>query len=149
MELLFHDLQDLHGAGLDTNAAGNALGSGILGLHDHNMHGAGLDTLTAAHALLLIDHVHTGLRILGDGLMLTGAHALAALDAHIRLRGIALGNDADAAEVLIKFFVEGFGAGLHALQTSHTLSALFNSEFLHGGKLSFIFFVAIIIHPKD
>ena len=129
--LLFDDFQNLHGAGLDTDTAGDALGSGILGLHDHNLHGAGLDTLTATDALLLVDHVHTGLGVLGDGFMLAGAHALAALDAHIGLGTGALSHDLDAAQIGIKFLIKCHGAGADALQTCHTFSILLNNELLH------------------
>ena len=131
MSLLFHDLQDLHGAGLDADAAGDALGSGILGLQDHDLHGAGLHTLAAGNALFLVDHVNAGLGVLGDGLVLTGAHALAALDADVGLGSIALGNDADAAEILIKLLIECFGAGLNALQAGHTFGIFLNNELLH------------------
>ena len=47
-KLLLNDLQDLHGASLDTDTAGDALGSRILRLENHNLHGANLDTLAAA-----------------------------------------------------------------------------------------------------
>ena len=128
-KLLFHDFQDLHGASLDTDSAGDALGGGIL--QDHDLHGAGLDTLAAANALLLVDHVHTGLGVLSDGLMLASLHALAALDADVGLGGSALGHDLDAAEILVKLLIESGGAGTDALQASHTFCALFNSELFH------------------
>ena len=140
-KLLLYDFQQFHGAGLDTDAAGNALGSGILGLQDHDLHGAGLDTLAAADALLLVDHVNTGLGILGNGFVLAGTHALAALDADIGLCSIALCNDADAGKVFVKILIECFGAGLDTLQASHTLSVLFNSELLHKGILSFVIYL--------
>ena len=96
-ELLFDDLQQFHGASLDTNAAGDALGHRIAFPMNHNLHGAYLNTLAAANALLLVDHVHAGLGVLGDGFMLTGTHALAALDAHIGLCNAGLVDHLDAA----------------------------------------------------
>ena len=129
MYLLFYDLQHFHGAGLDTDAAGDALGSGVLQAHD--LHGADLHALAAADALLLVDHVHAGLGVLGDGLVLAGAHALAALDANVGLGSIALSNDLDAGQVGIKFLIESLGAGLDALQAGHTFSGFINSELLH------------------
>ena len=129
--LLFHDLQDLHGTSLDTDATGNTLGNRSLFLMYHDLHGAGLDTLAAADALLLVDHVHTGLGILGDGFLLTGAHALAALDADIGLCTGALSHDLDAAQIGIKFLIKCHGAGADALQTCHTFSILLNNELLH------------------
>ena len=95
--LLFNDLQDLHGAGLDADATGDTLGSGALRLQDHNVHGTSLNTGAAADTQLLVDHVHTGLGVLGNGTMLAGAHALTTLNTHIGLGGIALSNNADAA----------------------------------------------------
>ena len=145
-ELLFHDLQDLHGASLDADAAGNALGSGIFGLENHDMHGAGFDALAAADTLLLVDHVNAGLGILSDCIMFAGTHALAALDADIGLGLVALGNDLDAGQCDIKFLVEGFGAGLHTLQTCHTFGTLFNSELLHSRELSFIIIIASLLY---
>ena len=129
--LLFNDLQDLHGASLNADTAGDALGSGIAFLQDHDLHGANLNTLAAADALLLVDHVNAGLGILGDCLMLADLHALTALDADIGLCSIALGDDLDAGQIRIKLLVESFGTSLNALQTSHTLGTLFNSELLH------------------
>ena len=136
--LLFHDLQDFHGASLDTDAAGDALGSRTLILHDHNLHGAGLDALAAANALLLVDHVDTGLGVLGDGLMLTGAHALTTLDADVGLGNASLLNNLNAAEGHIIFLIECLGAGLNALQASHTDFVFLNSELLHKKGHSFI-----------
>ena len=145
--LLFDDFQDLHGAGLDTDAAGDALGSGTLFLHDHNLHGADLDTLAAADTLLLVDHVNTGLGVLGDGLVLTDLHALAALDTYIGLCAGTLGNNLNAGIDGIGLFVECLGTSLHTLQTSHTFATFFNSELLHKRTLLYILFIDIsIIH---
>ena len=66
MNLLLDDLQDLHGAGLDADATGDALGSGAILIGDDQVEGAGLSALAAAGAELLVDHVHAGLGILGD-----------------------------------------------------------------------------------
>ena len=131
MKLLFHDLQDLHGACLCADAAGNTLGCRALTLHNHNLHGASLDTLTTADTQLLVDHVDTGLGILSDRTMLTGSHALAALDAGIGLCAGTLCNDLNAGQIGIKFLVESGGASLNTLQASHTFSTLIDNELLH------------------
>ena len=147
ISLLFDDLQDLHGASLDTDAAGDALGSGALGLHDHNLHGAGFDTLAAANTLLLVDHVNAGLGVLGDGLVFTDLHALAALDADIGLGSTVLLNDVDAAQSHIVNLIKSLGTGLDTLQASHAFCALLNSELLHKRTLLYILFIyASIIH---
>ena len=129
--LLLDDLQDLHGAGLDTDAAGDALGSGILGLQNHDLHGADLNTLAAGNAQLLVNHVDTGLGILSDGTLLTDLCTLAALNAGHGLGTAALGNDLDAAEIGIKFLVESGGTCIDALQASHAFGTLLNHELLH------------------
>ena len=129
--LLFDDLQDLHGASLDTDAAGNALGDRVAFLVDHNLHGANLDALAALDAQLLVDHVNASLGILSDSASLTDLHALATLDADIGLCSIALCNDLDSGQIGVKLLVECFGASLLALQASHTFGTLFNSELLH------------------
>ena len=75
----------------------------------HDLHGANLDTLATADALLLVDHEHTGLGVLSNGLMLAGAHALAALNADIGLScAILTGNDTNAGQILIEFLIKGF-----------------------------------------
>ena len=143
--LFFHNLQDFHGTGFDADSAGDAFGGGVLGLEHHDLHGAGFHALAAADALLLVDHVHTGLGILGDGLMFAGTHTLSALDAGLGLGSGTLCNDADAGQGLIKLLVEGFRAGADTLQARHTLRTFFYSELFHGGKLSFTDFVLSII----
>ena len=112
----------------------------------HDLRGADLHALAAADGLLLVDHVHAGLGVLGDGLMLTSLHALAALDADIGLGSVALGNDTDAAEILIKLLIEGGGASLDALQASHAFCAFFNSELLHKRTLLYRYIYIDIIH---
>ena len=135
IRLLLDDLQDLHGAGLGADAAGDALGGGsILVLHDQT-EGASLGALAAAGAELLVDHVHAGLGVLGDGALLAGTHALAALHTGIHLDGAVLFNDLDAGLIGIEFLVESVGASTDALQTSHTSFALLNSQFFHGNTL--------------
>ena len=129
--LLFDDLQDLHGASLNTDAAGDALGGGAIFGSDHDLHGASLDTLTTANTQLLVDHVDTGLGILGDCTVLTSSHALAALDAGIGLCAGTLCNDLDAGQIGVKLLVESGGASLNALQASHALSGLIDNELLH------------------
>ena len=147
--LLFDDLQDVHGASLDTDATGDALGSRILGLEDHDLSGADLNALATGNTLLLVDHVHAGLGILSDSLMLTDLSALAALNADHGLGAGALSNDLDAGQIRMEFFIERSGAGLDALQTSHTLCTLFNNELLHTNEIPFISLCdELIIHTK-
>ena len=129
--LLLDDLQNFHGAGLDTDAAGDALGSGILGLEDHDLGGADLDALAAGNALLLVDHVHAGLGILSNRLMFTDLSALTALDADHGLGTLTLSNHLDAGQVLMELFIESSGAGTDALQACHALGILLNSKLLH------------------
>ena len=137
--LLFDDLQDLHGAGLDADAAGDALGDGCAFLLGHDLEGAGFLALAATNAELLVDHVHAGLGILGNSLMLADLHALAALNADIGLGSVALGNDLDAGQVGIKLLVESLGASLDTLQASHTFRIFLNNELLHKRTLLCIF----------
>ena len=141
--LLFHDLQHFHRAGLDADTAGDALRNRITFLVDHDLHGASCHTSTAANTQLLVDHVYAGLGVLGDGTMLTGFHTFTALDADHRLRAGPLGNDLDAAQILIKFLIKRFRAGRNTLQTSHTLYIFLNSELLHGKELSFFFIYVV------
>ena len=131
MQLLFDDLQDFHGAGLDTDAAGDALGGGAVLGHDHDLHGADLHALAAGNTLLLVDHVNAGLGVLSDGLVFTDLHALTALDADIGLGSTVLLNDVDAAQSHIIYLIKSFGTSLDALQAGHAFCALFNSELLH------------------
>ena len=130
-KLLFHDLQNFHGAGLDADTASDALGSRGFGLHDHDLHGAGRYALAAADAELLVDHVHAGLGILGDGTVLTSLHALTALDAGHGLGTGTLGNHLDAGQILMELLVESGRAGTDALQAGHAFDILFNSKLLH------------------
>ena len=96
MKLLFNDFQQLHWASFDTNTAGDALGGRIFGLQNHDLHGTGFHALAAADAVLLVDHVHTGLGILGDGIMLTDLGAFTALDAGHGLCTSSLCNNLNA-----------------------------------------------------
>ena len=136
--LLLHDLQDLHGAGLDTDAAGDALGNGIAFLLDHDLGGADFLALAAANAQLLVDHVHAGLGILGDSAVLTDLHALTALDAGHGLGTGTLSHDLDAAQVGMKLLVECLGASLNALKAGHTFGIFLNSQLFHNGGFSFL-----------
>ena len=131
MTLFFDDLQQFHGANLNTDTAGDALGNGIAFLMNHNLHGAHFNTLAAANALLLVDHVHAGLGILSNSLMFADLHALAALNANIGLGTVTLGDDLKAGIVLMEFLVESLGTSTDALQASHTFHILFNSKLLH------------------
>ena len=147
--LLFDDLQNIHGAGLDTDTAGDALGSRAFGLQNHDLHGAHFHALTAGNALLLIDHVDAGLRILSDGLMLTDLHALAALNAGHGLGTVALGNDLDAGIIGMEFLVECLGAGLNALQACHTFHILLCNELFHNGGFSFFIYLQVYYTGKN
>ena len=131
VELLLDDFQNLHGASLDTDAASNALGSGVAFLQNHDLGGANFHTLATGNTLLLVDHVNTGLGILGNGLVFADLHALAALDADVGLCCIALCDDADAGQILVKLLIECLGASLNALQASHALLALLDSQLFH------------------
>ena len=123
--LLFNDLQNFHGACLNTDTAGDALGNRIVSFVDHNLHGADLHALAAAVAQLLVDHVDAGLGILGDSAGLADLHALAALDADIGLGSTVLaGDDLDAGLGHIIDLIESFGAGPDTLQTGHTFHIL-------------------------
>ena len=139
MNLLLDDLQHFHGAGLYTDAAGDALGHGILGLVNHDLHGANLDALTATNAVLFADHVDTGLGILGNGIVLTDLHALATLNADVGLGTAGLtGNDLDAGIIGMELLVESLRASLNALQTSHTFHIFLYSKLLHNKGFSFM-----------
>ena len=129
--LLFHDLQDLHGACLDTNATSDALGGGtVFGSH-HDLHGANLNTLAAGGAELLVDHVNTGLGILSDCTSLTDLSALTTLNADHGLCLTLLVNDLDAGQILMELLIESGGTCVNTLQACHALAALFNTKLLH------------------
>ena len=83
IRLLLDDLQDLHGAGLDADAAGDALGSRSVLVLDDQAEGACLGALAAAGAELLADHVNAGLGVLGDGTVGAGLGAQTALGADL------------------------------------------------------------------
>ena len=129
--LLFYDFQNFHGASLDTNAAGNALGGRtVFGSH-HNLHGANLNALTAGGAELLIDHVDTGLSVLSDSTSLTDLRALATLDADHRLCLALLLHDLDAGQILMELLIKSSGTSIDTLQASHALCTLLNNKLLH------------------
>ena len=138
-ELFFDDFQHTHGAGLDADPAGNALGSGVFGFQNQHLHGAGFHTLAAADAVLLVDHINAGLGILGNGIMLAGSHALAVLDAGVGLCAGALGNNFNAAQVLMKFLVEGFGTCADTFQAGHALYVFLHRELFHGKMNPFMY----------
>ena len=146
--LLFHDLQDLHGTGLDADAAGDTLGGGSAFRSNHDLHGADLCALAAGGAELLVDHVHAGLGILRDGTGFANLGALSALDAGHGFGAVTLRHDADTGKIFIKGLVESGGAGADALQASHALRTLLNSQLLHSKQtLSFRNVTAIIQQP--
>ena len=134
VNLLFHDLQNFHGAGFDTDAAGDALGSGLAVIClDQDMEGADLLAFAAAHAELLVDHVDA-LCVLRDGAVLTDGGTLAALHADHRL-GCALKiHDLDAGLIRIKLLIKCVGTGANALQTGHAGRTLLDRKFLHGNS---------------
>ena len=143
--LLLDDLQDLHGAGLDTDAAGDALGSGgTLAVGDNQTEGAGLGALAAAGAQLLADHVHAGLGILGDGTVGAGLGAQTALGADLGLGSALALHDLDAGLGDIIDLVESLGASLDTLQAGHALGALLERQLLHIIDLLFRVFLT---HP--
>ena len=129
--LLFHDLQDLHGASLNTNAASDTLGGGAILRSNHDLHGANLNALAAGSAELLVDHVDTGLSVLSDSTSFTDLSALATLNADHRLSLALLLHDLDAGQILMELLIESGGTCVNTLQTCHALSAFFNSKLLH------------------
>jgi len=124
--LAFYYLEHLHGASLSADAAGDALGSLVIG-HNNDLHGAGLGALAAANAQLLVDHINA-LGVLGDSTGLADLGALAALDTYHGLRSTVLLNDSDAGLVLVELFVECLGAGDNAGFTCHALDVLLYSK---------------------
>jgi hypothetical protein len=71
--------------------------------------------------------------------MLAGTHALATLDADLRLGTGALGDDLDTAQILVELLVESLGAGADTSQTSHTLNVLLDRQFFHMVMTSLLF----------
>ena len=130
--LLFDDFQNFHGASLDANTAGDALGSnGRVFSLNHNMEGAGFYALAAANAELLVDDIDA-LCVLGDSTGFAGSSTLAALDANHGLRHALTVYDLDAGLILMKLLVESGRAGSDALQAGHAGRTFFNSQFFHG-----------------
>ena len=129
--LLLDDLQDLHGAGHDADAAGDALGSGGIVVLDDQAEGAGLGAFAAAGAQLLADHVNAGLGILGDGTVGAGLGAQTALGADLGLGGALALHDLDAGLGDIVLLVECLRASLDTLQAGHALGALLDGQLLH------------------
>ena len=135
--LLLHNFQDLHGASLGADAAGDALGGKfhILSL-DHDAKGASFHALAAANAELLVDHVNA-LGVLGNCTVLAGSSTLAALDANHGLRHALTVYDLDAGLIGMELFVESIGTGADTFQTCHTFRILLDSEFLHNRGFPF------------
>ena len=68
--------------------------------------------------------------------MLTRLHALTALDAGHGLGStVFTGNNADAAQVLVKLLIKRLRTGLDALQASHTGHIFLNHQLLHCDSL--------------
>ena len=121
-----HNFQHVHGAGLDADAAGDALGSSRhLRLVHQNAEGTGSLALAAADAELLVDHIDTGLGILSDGTLLAGLGALAALDTGHGANLAGTLNDLDTGLIRMELLMESLGTGADALQASHTGRTLF------------------------
>ena len=95
------------------------------------MHGARLYALAAANTFLLVDHVHAGFGILGNRLVFSGAHTLAALDAGLGFCTGSLCYNPNAGQGFVKFLVECFRAGTDTLQAGHAFSIFFYSELFH------------------
>ena len=129
--LLFHDLQDLHGASLDTDAAGNALGGRTVFRSYHDLHGTSFYALAAGSTELLIDHVDTGLGILGNCTSLADLCTLTALNTDHRLCFALLFYDLNAGQVLVELLIKSGRTCINTLQTGHALSALLNCKLLH------------------
>ena len=129
--LFLNDFQNVHGASLNADAAGDTLAGGAAFFHDHDLHGTCFYALAAGNAELLIDHVNAGLGILSDGALFADLLALTALDAGHRFCASSLGHDLNAGIIRMEFLVKSIGASLDAFQTSHTFCTLFNHEFLH------------------
>ena len=138
--LLFYDFENLHGASLHADTAGDTLGGGAFAGCDHDLHGADLYTLAARSAELLIDHVDTGLGVLRNSTGLTDLGTFAALNTGHGLCAATLCHDTDAGQIFIEFLVESSGARTHTLQASHALGTLLNSQLLHKKK-SFLFVI--------
>ena len=143
--VVLDDLEHFHRARLGADAAGDALGGGVVFQH-HDLHRACLDALAAADALLLVDHVHA-LGVAGDGLVFAGAHALAALQAGIDLGLAVLLHDLDAGLARIAHLIERLRAGQHAAQAGHAANILLNRQLFHL-ITSAILCSAVIIHAR-
>ena len=129
--LLLNDLQKLHGACLNANAAGDTLAGRTFSGGNHNLHGAYLCALAAGGAKLLVDHVHTGLGVLRNSTGLANLHALATLDASHGLSLVSFRYNTDAGKIFIKLFVESRGTCANAFQAGHTLNILLYGKSLH------------------
>ena len=136
------DLQNLHGAYLDTDTTSNALGSGShAGLANHDPEGACGLTLATADAELLVDHVNAGLGILGNGTLITSCCALAALNAGHGTDLTGTLYDLHARLILMEFLVKCLGASTDALQASHALGTLFHCKLFHNNTPLCIIFI--------
>jgi len=129
--LLLFNFQNAHRTSLGANAAGNALGNGILLLMYHHLGGANFHALAAADAELLVDHINTGLGVLCDSTVFTDLHTFAALNAGHRLGRAVLFHDTNAGIVLVEFLIKSYRASTYAFQASHTRCIFFYYKFLH------------------
>lgn len=130
-------LKNFHGALANALAAGNALGDLVADLN-HDLEGTCSHALAAADAKLLIDHVNA-LGILGDGILLAGLSALAALRAGLdHDAAILLISDTDAGLILVELLIEHGGAGDHTLETCIALGMISYLNLLHYGETSVV-----------
>ncbi len=81
-------------------------------------------------AQLLVDHVHAGLGILGDGTGGAGLGAQTALGADHGLCSALALDDLDAGLGDVIDLVESLGASLNTLQAGHALGALLDRKLL-------------------
>ena len=142
-KLLLNDLQDLHGASLGADTAGDTLACSATFRKDNDLGRTSLSTLAAGCTQLLVDHIYTGLGILGDRTAFTSLHTQTALNADHGLRTVLALHDMDAGKIGMECLIESLGAGFNASQASHTFHIFLNSQLFHNGGFSFVFLVPV------
>lgn len=129
-----NDLENAHRTCSDADAAGNAFRHllRLLGVGD-DVHRTYLTAVTATGTELLVDDEDTGLRILCDGLVRAGAHALAALETHFQNRvAVCVSFQTDAGHFGVEAVIKSVCAGKFTAVTSHTgLLIGTNHSFFH------------------
>ena len=116
VNLAFDDFENIHGASLYAEAAGDALSSGVFVNND--LEGADFSTLAAANAELLINNVNA-LSVLLDRACFTNLSALTALDADHGLGFAVLFDNLDSGLIGIKYLIVSFGTCTDASEASH------------------------------